>query len=247
MTPTDRYLRALTAEIGLDAASIARPATIVVPEDDRADSGLAVAYTIGELAAIRCDPALVSDLAPLVSGDSALSFDEFEAWSSERSWRVIDGNDNHVLPADFVAPPATAPEGATLVDLDTSDDTTRARIAALIDATGPDDADEAEVEMDALDDFAVGFLTGDGTMAAFASARPWEVDGSFDDIGVLVHPDHRRGGWGSGIVAALVARSLDRGTHPLYRCNWTIIGSKRLAVGLGFETVSRLLAVSAGD
>ncbi len=247
MTPSDRYLRALAAELSLDPVDLTRPSTRVVPEDDRAGSGLAVAYAIGRLVAIRCDPQLGAELGELASTDSALTFEELETWATDRSWSVVDGADNHVLPADVGAPAVSLPAGATLVDLDTSDGPTRALIAELIEATGPDDADEAEVELDDLDDFAVGLLAGGGAIGAYASARPWETDGSFDDIGVLVHPNHRLGGWGSGVVAALVGRSLARGRHPLYRCNWTVVGSKRVAVGLGFETVGRLLAVSAGD
>ena len=247
MTPSDRYLRALVAELSLDPVDLTRPSTRVVPEDSRAGSGLAVAYAIGRLIAIRCDPELEAGLGELRSPDSALTVEEFETWATDRSWSVVDGNDNHVLPADAGAPAVSLPAGATLVDLDTSDGQTRAWIAELIEATGPDDADEAEVDLDDLDDLAVALVSDGGAIAAYASARPWDVDGSFDDIGVLVHPQHRLGGWGSGVVAALVGRSLARGRHPLYRCNWTIVGSKRLAVGLGFETVSRLLAVSAGD
>ncbi|MEO1061824.1 MAG: GNAT family N-acetyltransferase [Actinomycetota bacterium] len=245
MTPRDRFRRALAHELAVAPEAIDRPATVVVPEDDRAGSGLAVAYAIGQLTAIRCDPALAPALAPLSAPDRALSFEELEAWTGDRDWSVVDGNDNHVLPAGWAAPTLTVPQDGTLVDLDTSDATTQQLIADLVEATGDDDAEEAEVDLEDLDALAVALLDGDGAIAAFASARPWDVDETFDDIGVLVHPDRRRGGWGTAAVLALVARSLELDRHPLYRCNWTVTGSKRLAVGLGFEVACRLLAVAA--
>ncbi len=119
-----------------------------------------------------------------------------------------------------------------------------ATITELIEASDPDDVDDAEIELDDLDPMIVGLVDGQGRMGSYASGRWWDGDQLFDDIGVLTRTDVRGRGWGSAAVAAFCRASLDAGRLPLYRCNRSNTGSRALALSVGFRESFSLLAVT---
>ena len=115
-------------------------------------------------------------------------------------------------------------------------------IAALV-ASDAEGADEAEIELDDLDERIVGIVR-DGTLAAYASECPWDVDGTFADIGVMTHPDHRGQRLGHAVVVE-VTRSIDAGGRvPMYRCNLDNTASRALSQAVGYTEVSILAAVT---
>ena len=237
-----KHLAALIAEANIDHADIAVPQTIVRPEDDRIDSGMAVAYLVGQAAVVRCDPVMAGPLEELSSSTSSVTSDDFAAWGIKQGWEFIDGNDVLIVAAaDLAARPL--PADATLVELSRESDEHRSLIAGLLERNNSDDVEEAEFAMDDLDPHIVGLLDNDGQLRALASGRIWDADEDFDDIGVLTDEPVRGRGWGGAIVSAFCEASFDRGRLPLYRCNWSRTASKALALSLGFDANMRLSAI----
>lgn len=241
-----KHMTALMNEAGIDADVAARPQTIVRPEADRVDSGMAVAYLIGGATVIRCDPALAAELADVASSSETMSSDAFEVWAIERGWEFIDGNDQHVLsPEALRARPL--PVGATLCELDRENADHKQLIAALLARNNADDVEEAEFELDDLDPHIVGLFDEAGELRALSSGRVWDTDNDFDDIGVLTDEPMRGQGWGAAVVSAFCEASFARGRLPLYRCNWSRAASKATALSLGFDANMRLSAVGLPD
>lgn len=241
-----KHLTALMSEAGIDVDVAAKPQTIVRPEADRADSRMAVAYLIGQATVVRCDPAMAAELDDVASATATMSSDAFEAWALERGWEFIDGNDQHVLSADALQA-RSVPAGATLFELDRENPEHQRLIAALLERNDADDVEEAEFDLDDLDPHIVGLLDDGGELRALASARVWDTDGDFDDIGVLTDEPIRGQGWGAAVVSAFCEASFARGRLPLYRCNWSRTASKATALSLGFEANMRLSAVGLPD
>lgn len=239
---TARYLSSVLSSMDVDPVKATQPHTDVRPEIDRTESGMAVAYHVGQPTVIRTDPALVDPLADLVDPQHAVTSSEFRHWATARGWRFIDGGDHHLIDQATLKT-TSLPSTARLVQLDGGDDTDRARIAPFLARNDPDDVDEAEFAMDDLDPFILGLVDGDDELRALVSGRVWEVDEAFDDIGVLVDGDLRGAGWGSAAVGAFCAASFDRGRIPFYRCSWSRTASKALAAGLGFSLVGQVTAV----
>jgi len=238
----DKYVAALLSSMDVDAEQATSIQTLVRSEADRADSGLAVAYHIGNLTVIRADPALAADIAPLATPTKALTSDRFEQWAMARNWRFIDGGDHHVIDrAGLHMRPL--PSAAHLRELDREDLGDRILVAALLAANDPDDVDEAEFAMDDLDPFILGLIDATGALRVIVSGRVCDDDNDFDDIGVLTDEQLRGQGWGSAAVSAFCVASFKRGRLPLYRCAWSRTASKALAMSLGFKLVGQVSAV----
>lgn len=241
-----RQLAALIADVGIEPEAVRQPQTIITPEEDRVDSGMAVAYLLGKATVVRCDPALAPALGEIASTTDGCSLEEYEAWGVEQGWRFIDGGDQHVIAVDGLVPRAV-PAEATLVQLDRDNNNDRTLIAALIGRNRPDDVDESGLDMGDLDPHIVGLLDNAGELRALASGLVWDADDIFDDIGVLTDEVMRGQGWGGAIVSAFCDASFARGRLPLYRCNWTRTASKALALSLGFELNMRVSAIGLPD
>lgn len=239
-----RYLAAIAAATG--AASLDRVETVVVPERNRAGSGMAVAYHVGSPTRIRADPALAGALDELTSSTIAVDADAFRSWACERGWRFVDGGDLHIVSPDQLRVRALPP-GAELVELDGAGADDRSRIADFLGASDYDDVDAAEFDIEDLDPHIVGLIDDRRRLIAMASGRIWENDPDFDDIAVMTRPDHRGEGWGAAVVAAFCVASFERDRLPLYRCNWSRVASKALASSLGFQLVGQLTAVASPD
>ena len=240
-----RFRAAIAGAVGIDSGQFERAGTTVVSSEDRRDTRLASAYAIGAHVIVWCDPAVTAAVSGLASDSTALDITGMESWAAGHGAEYLGGAWSHLIePA--VLPVLRVPEGASWVHLDRERASDREMIGELIDVSDPDDADAAELELDDLDPRIIGLLDGDGRLAACAGERPWDVDESFADIGVLVRADRRKLGWGATAVAAVCREVLDEDRIPLYRCNWDSPGSRGLALGLGFTEVSSLAAVVVG-
>ena len=100
--------------------------------------------------------------------------------------------------------------------------------------------------MDRLDEAIVGVLDGSGALTAYAGARPWVFDASFDDVAVITRPDHRGRGMGTAAVAELSRRRQRSGRTMFYGCDVENMASSRVAEAAGFELVYTATAVSFG-
>jgi len=236
------YETAVLASMDLTLDQADRPQTLLRVEADRAGSGLAVAYHVRSTTVIRSDPALATDIEELADPTKAIDSDGFEHWATERGWRFVDGGDHHLVDrAGLVA--VSAPSSARLGELDRDSVEDRRVIGALLARSDADDVEEAEFALDDLDPHILGLFGDDDELRAMVSGRVWDVDESFDDIGILVDDDFRGHGWGSAAVAAFCQASFDRGRLPLYRCGWSRTASKALALSLGFVLVGQVSAV----
>jgi len=237
-----RYLAAIEAGAGLAAGAPARLETLVLPKDDRADSGMAVAYHVGSPTLIRTDAALAPALDELADDTAAIDSEAFQAWAVARGWELMDGADQHIAARSELRV-SPLPAATRLVALDRELPGDRSLILALFDDSDPDDVDAAEFEMDDLDPHIVGLVDETGCLGALVSARPWHDDDRFDDIGVLTHEKYRGQGWGASLTATFCVSSFDEGRYPLYRCNWSRVASKALALSLGFQLIGHVSAV----
>ena len=241
-----RYRTSPAHSVGLQPNVFERPATFVVAEDDRAGTAMAVGYHLGRAAVIRTDPALYDRLQPWSDNDVAIRPDQVRRRAGELDLTFVDGGDQHLIAPDDLRP-AEAPDTAEFCLLVATDHGHWQRIDEFLAGCHPDDVDAAEFDPDELDPFLVALSdTTTGQLVALASARKWNVDARFDDIGVLTAEPYRGHGWGQAVVAGLCRRSLAADRHPLYRNNWDRSASKALALSLGFRLVAQLTAISAG-
>lgn len=241
-----RYREAIAKDMGLSAAQLSGGGTIVLPEEGRSGSNFVAGYQIGNMMCLRSDPALADALESLVDPTAAISFEDFRAWAMANDWEIVDGADMHVV-AFTAMTERHRPEGATFASLDRDQTADRSLIGELMAACDPDDVDAAEIEMDDLDPVIVGLLDDSGRLGAYCSARPWDEDERFDDIGVITRGDLRGHGWGASVVSDFCQISFGMDRLPLYRCNWSRTASKATAIGLGFKHVQSLLAVTPGS
>lgn len=85
----------------------------------------------------------------------------------------------------------------------------------------------------------------DGDLVAVAACGE---DDAVAGVGVIVHPEFRRRGHGSAVVAGVARAAIERGLVPEYRTHETWTASLELARGVGFEryATSVVLAPGAG-
>lgn len=240
ITAAERLVAAVTAAAA-DALGYEPPVgTTVVASPARTGSTMAVAYPLGERTIVWCSPVLAPRLAPL-KGPVPLGNDEFTARATELGGVYDGAGHQRVLPGPA---PLPAVGSGRLVVLDRGDADDRALIAAFIDRCSEDDLDEAELDMELLDEAIVGVLDDTGALASYASARPWVFDAHFDDVAVITRPDQRRRGFGAAAVAGLSRRRQAVGRTMFYNCDVDNAGSSRLAESVGFELVYTVTGVS---
>ena len=226
--------RGVAASMGLGEALLDGAGTTVVADESRAGSGQVACYQIGHHTMLPCDPAVIAVARDLVDAAACLSDDDFRAWAGERGGSILG---QAVMKTQSRPLPELGERPGRLHVFDWARSDDLALMQALVDASSEDDLDEAEVEMDELDDQAVGLLDDGGVLRAFASSRPFDTVPAFGDIGVIVRAGGRGAGWGRAVVGALISELLEpAGVAPLYRCDpVTNIGSDRLSAALGFE------------
>ena len=205
-----------------------RPGTVIIPEDDFANSNAIHIWTIGERAFARMDPAC-EDLARRALAaqpeGTALAADHVTAAATPHSIRKIEDNLLFYLyPPDFH--PVLAGEGFVLRQL-TQDDA--GALAALQAACAAAEVEEAEVSVE--DEIGFGCFSGTQLVSI---ATGFRLTG-FMDIGVLTHPGYRRQRLGKACVSALCRWCVDSDVIAQYRCRAKNTGSRGIAQGLHFD------------
>ncbi len=239
-----RFVEELVQTAEADPAIIDRPGTTLAPTEGRAGSNVCIRYLVGEHVLLWHDPALTESLEALASEDVSLSDDAWTAAIAERGWEDAGSALMKILPAPLEADRAL-PGGFSLHRFDWSRPDDLALVQALIDVSTEDDLDEAELEMENLDEMAVGLVDANGAIAAYASARDWDYGKNFGDIGVIVRADVRGQGLGVAVVDAIIAVTQAAGIDPLYRCDPDNAGSDLLSKALGFVVQTSLRAAVA--
>lgn len=247
----ERFLEGLVAEAQIDAALLARAGTSVVGREERAGSGIVVCYWAGEHTLVWADPEVIEVLASLNDSGRARSLAEITDTMTGAGFTLAETADMRVLEGDPERPSRT-PRGyvhrwLSMADADV------ALVRAFAGRSDPDDVEEAGLEdMDDFAETAINVLTSSDdqtgeTLLAYGSACDWDWDPLFGDIGVLVDPEHRKAGLGRFVVANTTAQLITEGRIPLYRHAQRNLGSKGIAVGLGFETATTLAFFTSKD
>ena len=231
----DRYRSGLAAHFGVSVGLFGTLGSVVVPAPSRSGSGRVSHHHIGRHSLIWTDPELEPELADWHRRRTPIAFDELRTAAQAARAELLGHGLEHVLSATYQpgewAPEVTVLDGASPAGISI--------VRTLLDACSEEDLDEAEFEIDALDPYLVGWNEG-GRLLALAGGRPEDFRPECMDLGVLVHPEARRGGRGRAVVAAAADLVLDAGHVPLYRCGSSNVGSQRLCRAVGFELVMEL-------
>lgn len=250
-------LRGLAAQLDLPVELLHTPGTNVLGRQDRADTGMAVCYWAGARTLVWVDPVLEERFAELASETEGVTPAQFSATAAEAGLGHFADARLRVLPPEAATavqrpgvPAGYRHERLTNADVD--------RVRALTVQCSEEDVEEAALdELDEFDEQAINVLLPadaepGAAPIAYASACSWDWDldptDGFGDIGVLVHPDHRKLGLGLWAVLHTCADLIDDGVRPLYRHLATNAASAALASHLGFEVATDLTVfVASGE
>jgi L-amino acid N-acyltransferase YncA len=227
------------AERGANGAPEAG-STVVVEDPDRDGTFSASCYSLGDRSIVWCDAA-VSARVRMLGVTNVLSATEFTEAATAAGAELL--GHGHVRVLDGA--PLHVPTGSEVVrvqHITAADEQPVGALQELISACDDDDLDAAELDLDELDPIYT-LLYASGSVVAYASARPGELDPAFSDIAVLTHPQWRGRGLGVRAVRELIVGHTRPGRHWLYRCNVDNVGSNRVAESLGFTLVSTIGAV----
>ncbi len=237
--------------MGESFPSLEGSGTTLAATENRRDTGYVACYQFGgaEHGAGRtvlwCDPAVADRIGSLVDPVQPLPDTDFRDWAAHKGLETLGQAVLKTLGGPLAR--VDVPGDAMAVRFDWSKEEHLGLMRALVEKSDTDDLDEAEVDMGELDDLAVGLLGRNGSIGAYGSARAFEFERRFGDIGVLVAPDRRRHRWGRAVVSLLTDALVAEGTLPLYRCDHLEnVGSDRLSAALGFVPVTHLTAVRLG-
>jgi GNAT superfamily N-acetyltransferase len=243
-----RFLTGLETQADLQPGALGRAGTTVSATADRLGSGVASCYRVDTHLIVWCDPDIEHRLRHL-SGPRALQPHDLDAAMAAAGLQHEAAAVMRALiavPGDL--PPLPPPFAIRSLDPENAEHVDRIReFASRID---PDDLEQAG--LDDLDDFdevaiavAVDERIDDGNTAdsiiAYASAMPWEWDGEFGDIAVLVDSSHRGAGLGRHVAARTTRGLLDLGRIPLYRYQLDNTASAAVAASIGFEPMVELV------
>lgn len=189
----------------------------VVPDENLVRERFAV-FRRGEATVARCHPGRLGTLGLLSDGcdDIAALRRRGEPWRTERL--------SYLEPTEVVLP---EPAGTLTRRLKADD---RAAFEAFLDGCSPEDVKRADVRLAHPGLYGV---FAEGTLVAAASLI--HHGPTVTDVGILVHPDHRRRGHGRRAVAA-TARCEEVGPRIVQYCTLeSNTGSLRIARSLGFR------------
>lgn len=215
--------------------------TVLAPTPDRAGSPWVVAYAFGDVTIVWCAPTLAPRLGSLTSAEP-IDVETFRQRTDELGGEFVANGRHRVLDRPPASPVGAAPH--ELRWLDPGDEGDLALLHRFVDACSEDDLDEAELELDDLDDHIVVSLGDDGEISGYASGRPFDVAEDFDDIGVITHPDHRGRRLGALVVAEYCRVRQAAGRRMYYSCDVENLGSNRVAETVGFELVCNVAGSS---
>lgn len=236
----ERFERALLDHMGFDHGLLGTAGVSVAGHPGRAESRVTVAYLIGEHVFITCDPA-VEDMLTAATAAMAPTHEAWTELAPELGGDYLGVGRQQLLTTHDL-PDSSLPAGMTIRSLSRDDPSDLALLARLVEISSEDDLDEAELEMDNLDEHMDAVLDADGQIASLASSRPFDMAPAFGDIGILTRTDSRSLGLGSAAVSALCRRLVQADIEPLYRCDEDNIGSVELSRGLLFAPVAMVKA-----
>ncbi|MEO1057631.1 MAG: GNAT family N-acetyltransferase [Actinomycetota bacterium] len=239
-SPIERYVDAVCSAAAQHLGTPVGEGTVVVSAAERAGSTTAVAYPLGSRTIVWCAPELADRLLPL-DGPTPLTAEQYVDAAEGLGGTFAAGGRNRLLVAK---PPAMKTPVGRIVELDRDHRRDRSRIADFLAACPADDVDDAEIDIDDLDPVISVVIEGDERIVSFASARDWQFDPGFGDIGVLTHPEHRGRRLGAAAVSHIARRLQSAGRVPYYNHNDDNLGSQRIADVVGFETVTALIAMT---
>jgi len=239
--PSERYVGALLAAAEQQQGRALNAGTTIVIDPERDGSGTASCYPTPHGSIVWCDAAVKGRLAAL-DVSQALSAHEFVEMATVLGGSVIGFGHIRVLDGD-VQRPASSTDGLHVRHVPDGEEIPVDLLADMADACDADDVDAADLDLDHLDPTYTLVVAPDGSIAAYASARPADLDPSFDDIAVLTHPARRGRRLGAFAVHEFVRRRVADGHHMLYRCNVDNLASNRLVDSLGFTLVTTIGAV----
>jgi len=242
ISPLDRFIDGMAAYFGVDAALTHEPGWTAAPMAERAESGVAVAYSLRQHVVVPCPPGRED---AVVAGAPTSPEDWVEQMVAAGA-ELLGGAVMQTLGADGLRPGDLA-DGFSFRRMTHADTDLRELVGALAERCSEDDLDQADIDLDELDETVVLALAADGAPAAYASSRPWDEVERFGDIGVLVDPGYRRLGLGAAVVTEMSRWLMEDGVDPLYRRNDDNTGSVRLSLGLGFVPATHLVAVRFTD
>lgn len=238
-----RYRQAILACVDMEPATVDGAGVSVFADPGRADSGMCVCYQVAGQTVLWCDPAVADQANEFVAAlnTNTSSPDEFVAWAQEQGHELVGSGVMRVLPGPLPETDPAAVPGVITLDRDVPGDA--ARIRAFVATCDEDDVDEADIFVDALDPVMRCALDGEGGIAAFASALPFDAAPNWWDIGVVTHADHRRKGLGLAVVRATIDGIQKAGGEALYRHDPDNTGSAAVADALGFTEACHLSAI----
>ena len=243
MLPSERYFAALRAAAETAHGRPLGSGTTLVVDHERAGTGSASCYPTPDASIVWCDRSLLERLAPIESSSTTLSAEEFIVATAALGAVLVGYGRIRTLDGDLRRPAADL--GDLIVrHVAVGDTPPISMLAGLIAACDDDDIEEADLDLDHLDPTLTLLIAAHGTIAAYASSRPHEIVGDFDDIGVLTHPAWRGRRLGALAVYEYIRRRQAEGRCWLYRCDLDNIGSNRVAESLGFTPVTTIGAVS---
>lgn len=238
-----KFLSGLAKASGLPSNRLDEAGTSLMANEDRTGSGIMLCYRAGKHGLLWGDSELLAELKDLENRHTTIDRETATARLTALGAPLIAEADMRIL-KEPPAPPAPIPDGyiQRWLQADRPDDVDLVR--AFADRSDPEDVEDAA--LDELDDFqeeAINVLTPDGSeeLVAYASAAPWDWDGDYADIGVLVDPAHRLAKLGTIVVGHTTWALHEQGRLPLYRHSRDNTGSRRIAERNGFRTVTSLL------
>lgn len=242
----NEFCEGWATHLGVGTDILIRPGTTIFEREDRSGTGYAACYSLGQHCVVMTDPGLAGELDELRSDSETATAAELRAFKERRGWTFENRGVQKTLAGPFapdqrlLTNPALS--GYRTAQLDWTNDEHLDAIASFIDASNEADLEQAEIELDNLDERCIAILHPDGQIAAYASVRPW-IFGHYGDIGVMTRSKERGRGLGRAVVAALIADVMPAEWQPLYRHERSNAGSDRLSTSLGFVVATSLVAV----
>lgn len=220
--------RIWAAHFGCPTERLEQPGTTILPESQYTGDKVIALWRIGARTFAQVDPQLaertqrVADTLP--DGAGLTADDLVRAWDAAAIQSRDAGLVHYLYPPDLSDWAERAPD--TLRVLSMADD---GAMQALHAACSAAEVDDGYIEVS--HEVAFGCFDGDALVSAASGYRRT----GFMDIGVLTHPGHRGRGLGQAVVGALCAWSISHNVINQYRCNADNLGSRAIALGLGFR------------
>jgi GNAT superfamily N-acetyltransferase len=238
-TPYTCFIQALADDFGLDAGTLHEPGTTVIADAQKEADGWVSLWPIAERVVVREAPAICEPLQAWLAGrpgDYRLSLADAAAiWARGES----QTEDELIYVRDGATFQPTAPDCPYPVRRLESGD--RAAFTAFEARCSARDRLWADVSID--QEVAFGAWDGERLVAL---ASTYRLYGGVD-IGVLTDPAYRGRRAGRAVVWAATMHYPADGAQVIYRHAETNLGSRGIAVSLGFTHVLTLPSLRISD